>query len=302
MIDKLIKVLRSPTLIILEMSRRGLLSFVSDEKITKLIYWTRFKEELDLKNPKRFNEKLSWLKLYDHSDLKTELTDKLTVREYVANSIGDKYLIPLLGKWTNFEDIDFSTLPDKFVLKCNHDSQSVKIVDKRKLTKHSIKKMKKFFNKKMKYNYYQKNREKNYRDISPYIIAEKYISDPNGELKDYKFFVFDGEVQLIQVDSNRFSKHTRAIYTPTWEKTDYRIKLPITDKFDIQPEKLDEMIAIVNKLSKKFIHVRVDLYYTVDRIYFGEMTFHHGGCQEELSPKEFDLLMGSWIKIPIDSR
>lgn len=294
-LSKITKVINNPKLLIVYLGSKGYFKKIPDRKYLEILHEVRMGETLDFKNPQSFNQKLQWLKLYDRRPEYKNMTDKYEVRKFVATKIGEEYLIPLLGVWDNYEDINFEDLPVKFALKCTHDSGSTIICDKNKGINH--KKLKRFFQKKLEFDYYWGSREWNYKDIAPRIIAEKFMVDESGtELKDYKIFTFNGVAKIIQVDIGRFTKHERNIYTTNWDLLDVTVKVPSNPNLIIEkPKKLDEMIDLAEKLSEGIPHVRVDLYTTGDSIFFGELTFHHAGGQEKFEPKSFELEMGSWL-------
>ena len=257
---------------------------------SKMGYWMNWKE------PKTFNEKLQWLKIYDRKPLYTKLVDKYEVRDYIAKKIGKEYLVPLLGVWDNPDDIDFCNLPNQFVIKCTHDSASV-IICKDKES-FDIDAAKEKLRHHMSKNYYYFSREWPYKNITPKIIAEKNLNEKADDLKDYKFFCFNGIVQYIQVDYNRFVDHRRNIYSPQWEPQDFSIQYPSGKEISIsKPQNLDKMIEIAQTLSQEAPHIRIDLYNINGKIFFGECTFYHGAGFEKFSPPEWDLKFGSLIKI-----
>lgn len=183
----LIKVFKNPKKIIEFAGYKQLLNWIDDKAYLKLMYYLIFDKKLNLNNSKTFNEKLQWLKLYDRNPLYTKLVDKYEVRKYIAQTIGEEYLIPLIGVWDKFDDIDFSTLPNQFVLKCTHDSGGL-VICKNK-SKLDIEVARKKINKCLRRNYYYSGREWPYKDVKPRIVCEKYMVDESGvELKDYKFF------------------------------------------------------------------------------------------------------------------
>ena len=188
--------------VIARVAREGVFNCLSDKAFLKLLYWARVGKKLNLKNPKSYNEKLQWIKLYDRKPEYTVMVDKYSVREYIKEKIGEDYLIPLLGVWDSFDEIDFDKLPDQFVLKCTHDSGGLVICkDKSKL---DIEKARTKINKCLKRNFYKYNREWVYKDVKPRIIAEKFMVDESGtELKDYKFFCFDGEPKAMFIATDR---------------------------------------------------------------------------------------------------
>lgn len=247
--------------------------------------------------PKRYTEKIQFAKFYDSTPLKAKLTDKYAVREWVADVIGEQYLIPLLGVWNHYDEIDFSKLPEKFVLKTNNGSGTNLIVTDKSKINH--KKSKKDFEFWLKQDFAFSGRgyEMHYSLIEPKIIAEKYIVDKSGELNDYKFLCFDGEPHFVWVDVGRYSKHCRNVYDLDWNLQPWKQFTYDNTKEPIQkPDNLKNMIEISRKLSKGFGHVRVDLYNVDGEIYFGEMTFTNGKGFELIQPDEANIMLGSLWK------
>lgn len=273
-------------------------SWIPDDIYLKYLYKKHMGKNLNLKSPQLFNEKLQWLKLYNRKPEYTMMVDKYEVRKYISQNIGEEYLIPLIGVWDNFDEIDFSKLPNQFVLKCTHDSGGVVICkDKNKL---DIEETRKKINKHLKTNYYYACREWPYKNIKPKIICEEYMVDESGvELKDYKIFCFSGEAKMIQVDYNRFVEHKRNLYDTEWNYIPASIEYPTDSKVKInKPEKLETMLELAKVLAKDYPHVRVDFYLINNRVYFGEMTFYHGAGYEKFEPKSLEIKMGKWIKLP----
>ncbi|MCI8484001.1 MAG: glycosyl transferase [Lachnospiraceae bacterium] len=271
-----------------------------DEEYLKKEWKIRFGRELDLEHPKTFNEKIQWLKLYYRDPMMTDLVDKYKVKKHVAKIIGEEHVIPTLGVWKGFEEIDFSKLPDQFVLKCNHDSGGIVICkDKRKF---NCKEAKRKLEKSMKRNFYYAGREWAYKDVAPVILAEAYIEENGREdLKDYKIFHFQGKAKLIQVDYDRFSGegHKRNLYTPGWKYIEGSIQYPSHPEIVIpRPEQLEKMIELSERLAQGFPHVRTDFYIAKGNIYFGEMTFYHGSGTEYFRPEALNRKMGDWLVLP----
>lgn len=295
--NKIIRVIKNPELLIVHICRYWPFRLISDKLYIKIYFKAYQGYKLNLDSPQTFNEKLQWLKLYDRNEKYTMLTDKYMVREYIKNEIGEEYLIPILGAWDNANQINFDKLPNQFVLKCNHDSGSVVICkNKEELNiKEAICKL----NKALKKQYFWKSREYNYKNIKRKIIAEKYMEDEEEhDLKDYKFFCFNGEPKFIQVDMGRFTNHIRNFYTTDWNYIPVNFNCYNDEKVIVQkPKKLEEMLSLVKKLSKNFVMVRVDLYQINGKIYFGEMTFHHGGGGDRIRPFEYDKEWGKYIKL-----
>lgn len=262
-------------------------------------YYKHTGEKLDLENPKGFNQKIQWIKINDFSEKKTILSDKYLVREWIKETIGEKYLVKQYNAWDNIGDIDFNSLPNQFVLKSNHGS-AMNIVVKNKKSinyKKTLKKMKYW----LKTPYDLSGLEEQYYAIPRKIIAEEYIEQEDGDLYDYKIHCFNGEPKLIQVIGERnLIKHTgkEAFFNTKWENDASMYRTYGTFlKIPKKPEKLNEMLEISKKLSKGFKYVRVDLYYVKGEIKFGEMTFTPASGIGHFSDKQHDLQLGEWIKL-----
>lgn len=271
-----------------------------ERKCIELMYYCRTGEQLNIDSPVTYNEKLQWLKLNVQDPAQRDLTDKAVVKDYVKKLIGDKHVIPTLGIWNSFDEIDFDKLPDRFVLKCTHDSGSVMIIDDK--DKMDISGMREQFSAALKREYYYTAREPNYISIPGRIIAEPLLTDDRSDyLKDYKVFMFDGQPRIIQVDYDRFRNHSRIMYSADWKNLGFSTLYPYdASKEEPRPKELDEMLSLASKLSAGMPHVRVDFYIANDTIYFGELTFFHGGGYERFSDEKWNITMGQWLKLPID--
>lgn len=277
------------------------LRFLPDMTYIKLYYRLRVGRKLNVRNPETLNEKLQWLKFNYRFPLQSIVSDKLLVRDYVKEKIGEKYLIPLLGSWKEYSDIDFSALPNQFVLKCNHDSGGLVVcTDKEKLNHEEAKRK---IEKSLKSNFFYIGREYQYRNIKPMIICEKFISDNGKVPMDYKIYCFNGKPDVILVCRDRFSKNThRASYLFFDQKWNFQ---PL-DKGDEnlqdvdipKPENLDEMIEIAKKLSEDFVFARIDLYNIKGKIYFGEITLSPNSGFDPDIKYETDLMFGKKLEIP----
>ena len=256
----------------------------------KLLYKIKTGRKLHLKKPETYSEKLNWLKVYDRNPLYTKLVDKYEVREYVAEKIGEKYLIPLLGVWDTFEEIDFATLPEQFVLKCTHDFGSVAIVeDKASMDREAVCKL---INDELKYNFYYRGREWAYKNVKPRVIAEKFMSDGKARLVDYKFFCFGGKVEFMFIATGRGSDLRFDFFSRDFQHLDITNGVPNADVAPEKPKLYDEMIEIAEKLAAEIDNVRVDLYEIEDKIYFSELTFYHNGGMVAFDPYEADVKLG----------
>ncbi|MBQ3195385.1 MAG: glycosyl transferase [Clostridia bacterium] len=252
-------------------------------------------------SPVLFNEKLQWLKLYDRNPLYTVMVDKYRVREYIANMIGEQYLIPLLGVWDSPEHIDFSTLPNQFAIKCNHNSGLGMCICTDK-TQLDVEKVKSDLARGLKQDYYLTGREWPYKDVPRKIIAEKFLKSDAGGLTDYKLHCFNGVPRFVLVCRDRFAKSglTEDFYTPEWKRMELkRPKIPNAATPTQRPEKLDEMLALAEKLSKDIPFIRIDFYVVEDRIYFSELTLFPASGFEGYEPSEWDRTFGEWLKLPI---
>ena len=278
----------------------GLTRFMSDEKYLKRIFKMRLGYDLDLDNPQTFNEKLQWLKIHDRKPEYTLMADKYEAKKYAAKIIGEEHIIPTLGVYNNFDEINFDELPEQFVLKCNHDSGSIVIVrDKNNFDKAHARK---FLNKKLKRNYFWTGREWPYKDIKPKIIAEQYMEDSvTHDLRDYKFFTFDGvaKAMFIATDRQNPNEETKFdFYDMDFKHLDFRHGHPNANIKIARPEKFDEMRELAEKLSAKLPQLRVDFYEVNGKIYFGELTFSHNMGMVAFEPFEWDKKFGEWITLP----
>ena len=274
------------------------LGFIPDKAYIQIYYFARFKKFANIKSPETFNEKLQWLKLYDHNPLYTKLVDKYEVKKYVADIIGDKYIIPTLGVWDNFDDIDFDSLPNQFVLKCTHDSEGIVIVKDK--NSFDFMKAKSIICDALKHNFYYIGREWPYKNVKPRIIAEKYMEDHfTGELRDYKFFCFDGMPKLMLLASGRGNGDLRFdYYDMDFNHMDIWQDHPNSELGNCKPKNFETMINISRKLSVGFKHVRVDLYEVDGEVFFGELTFYHHSGFAKYSPSEWDTILGNWLELP----
>ena len=282
--------------IFIKLWQRGLLNWLPDKSFLKLMYHIRTDKKLNLKQPKTYNEKLQWLKLYDRKTEYTNMVDKYEVKKYVADIIGEEHIISTLGIWDKFDDIKFDSLPEQFVLKCTHDSGGLVICrDKQKLdldlTREKIEKS-------LRTNYYKHGREWPYKNVKPRIIAEKYMVDESGtELKDYKVMCFNGEPKLIQIHKGRFVDHTQDFYDINWNFINVSQGCKNSTELMPKPAFLDEMLSLSKELSAGIPHVRVDWYYVNGQLYFGELTFFDASGFDDFEPDEYNEILGSWITL-----
>lgn len=272
---------------------------LSDKKYISTKYEYIFNKRLNLNNPQTFNEKLQWLKLYDRKPEYTTMVDKYAVKKYVADIIGEEYIIPTFGVWNHFDEIDFEKLPNQFVLKCTHDSGGLVICkDKAKLDKVVAKKK---LETSLKNNYYWSGREWPYKNVKPRIIAEQYLSDVQAnDLYDYKFFCFGGEVRCFKVDFDRFIEHHANYYDKEGNILKFgEVDLPpIYDKNIKMSKNIGKMLELAEKLTEQQPFLRADFYDANGKIYFGELTFFPASGFGKFTSEEWDLKLGEWIQLP----
>lgn len=274
--------------------------FVSDINLVKKQFKKKLGRDLQLANPQKYNDKIQWLKLHWNDPLATICADKFEVRRYVTEKIGAEYLNEIYGVYSSVKEIELDRLPNSFVLKGTHGS-GFNIICKEKKNmdwNHEYKKI----NRWLRRDYYLSKRESVYRGIKPRIICEKFLDQGNDkELRDYRFFCFNGEPKFISVDFSITDKEKtrRNIYDLEWNLMDieisYKKELHLTVE---KPEKLNEMIELSKKLSSNFPHARIDFYYIENRIIFGEITFFHQSGMAKIKPEQFERTMGDWLKLP----
>ena len=321
---KIISFIKNPYRLFFVLTQKGYFKGMSDRTYLKLMFRACTQKKLNLKSPKTYNEKLQWLKLHDRNPLYTTLVDKYEVKKYIADKIGEDYVIPTLGVWDSFDEIDFDSLPEQFVLKCTHDSGGLVICrDKSTL---DLDKARDKITKSLKTNYFWHAREWPYKNVKPRIIAEEYISPVSDDLSnknhsensclniqrkhgllDYKFMCFDGHVKALFLDIGVIGNgtdHAHEYYRNVYDESGNLLSCKETrDNYptDIElPDNLNEMVQIAEKLSVGIPHVRVDLY-NLDgkQIKVGELTFYHGaGLSNTFIPENWDETFGSWIKLP----
>ena len=259
-----------------------------------------FGEFVNFSDPQTYNEKLQWLKLYNRNPFYNIIVDKYRVKDYVAKVIGEEHVIKLLGVWSHFDEIDFDKLPDQFVLKCNHDCGGLVICkDKSKFDKVFAKKI---LERHLKNNYYWEHREWPYKDVKSLIFAEEYMVDESGyELKDYKWFCFNGEPKALFIAQDRDNPDEETkfdFYDMEFNHLPIKNGHPNANVVKEKPAGFETMKVLASKLSKDIPHVRVDFYNINGNIYFGEMTLFHWSGFVKFEPKEWDYTFGSWIQLP----
>lgn len=273
---------------------------ISDKYLLRKKFRQRLNRELNLENPRLFNDKLQWLKLNWKDSLATKCADKYEVRKIVEEKIGRHYLNEIYAVYDSVDEIDIEKLPKSFVLKGTHGS-GFNIICKNKYEmnwEEEFVKMDRW----LKDNYFLRKREWVYNNIKPRIICEKFIEQDDGvELRDYRFFCFNGEPKFIAVDFNitNKSRTRRNLYDLNWNLMEEEISYPkeLITKVE-KPNKLDEMVDLSKSLSSSFPHARVDFYYIKESIIFGEITFFHQSGMGIIRPLEFEEKMGNWLLLP----
>lgn len=282
---------------VMALSGHGFLNRMPDKAYLKLMFRAMMGKRLNLKNPQTFNEKLQWLKLYDRKPEYTRMVDKYEAKQYVAERIGEEYVIPTLGVWDKFEDIDFDSLPDQFVLKCTHDSGGLIICrDKAKLDKEAAKEK---ISRCLRREYYYHGREWPYKNVKPRIIAEPYMEDTTtGELRDYKFFAFDGIVRVFYITSGRKDGDRRTdYYDMEFNHLDIKDDDENAEVSPKPPKNFETMKHIAEELSRGIPHLRVDFYEIDGKVYVGELTFFYLSGLVPFKPDKWNKIFGDWINL-----
>ena len=296
----ILKLIKNPAKLVYVFDKIGISRLIPDKTYLKLKYRANFGKKLNLKDPQTYNEKLHWLKLYDRNPEYTTMVDKYEAKKYVSERVGEEYIIPTLGVWDSVNDIDFDSLPDRFVLKCTHDSGGLVIC--RDKSQVNVEKAKKKLDKALKSNFYYLFREWPYKNVKPRIIAEEYMEDDStGELRDYKFFCFDGVAKALFIATERQKAEEEVkfdFYNMNFEHLDFRQGHPNSKDEIKKPETFDKMKELAEALSQKIPQVRVDFYEVNGKTYFGELTFFHHAGLMPFDPEEWDYTFGNWIKLP----
>ncbi len=293
------EILKNPLLLFVTLGHRELLNWMNDETYLKIAYRIKMGKKLNLNPPVTFNEKLQWLKLHDRRPEYTTMVDKYEAKKWVADKIGGGYIIPTLGVWDKFDAINFDELPNQFVLKCTHDSGGLVICkDKSKFDKAAARAK---IERCLKHSFFWGQREWPYKNVKPRIIAEQYMEDSvTKDLRDYKFFAFDGDVKAMFIATERGAKEETKFdfFDEDFHHLPFINGHPNADVCPQKPKCFEEMKKLAAQLSKGIPEVRVDFYEVDGKVYFGEMTFFHWSGLVPFEPKEWDYKFGEWIKLP----
>ena len=275
------------------------MKFLPPPVYVKFYYRYYTGKKLDLKNPKEFNEKIQWLKVFNKDPQLTQLVDKYAVRSYVTETVGERYLNKLIGIYEKAGAVNFDDLPNRFVIKGVHGCHFNLIVpDKSKL---NILKSRWLMRKWLSKNqYYRGGLEWAYKNVPPRLIAEAYLEEIGKEsINDYKFFCFGGKPEFVQVDQDRFEGHNRCFYNMKWEKQPFITKGFKRFEGEMQmPDNFQEMQEVAQKLAGNFPFVRVDLYNLSGKILFGEMTFYPADGRKDFEPESYNRILGDLIELP----
>lgn len=310
MIKKLIKYAVDPGYRFRRNAARGHYDEMPDEEFLKRMYKAKTGRTLHLDDPKTFNEKLQWLKIHDHNPAYTKMVDKLEVKKYIEDRIGSQYVIPTIGVWDSFEQIDFDALPQRFVLKCTHDSGHVVLCPNKQT--FNYKQAKKILTYSLAHNYYYRYREWPYKDVVPKIIAEPFMAENDnvdhtvGMLNDYKLQCFDGKFDNVFVAEGRFSERGVRFhyFDRNWNYIPYcpYQDIDINELNKLRPECFEEMISIAEKLSHGLPELRVDLYEIKGKVFFGELTFYSQSGFDTDITAEADQILGEKLTLPVNNK
>lgn len=295
------KIVRNPYWPIEALLRRYGNFIKNDEMFLRWYYFLNLHKKLNLNNPQSYNEKLNWLKLYDHNPLYTTLVDKLKVKTYVEEKIGSEHVIKTIGVWKDVDEIEWDKLPNRFVLKTTQGGGNVGVIICRDKSKFDIAKAKKKMNLALKQDLYVASREWPYKNVLPMIFAEEYMEDEHGELRDYKLFCFDGKCKMLFVATERQSREEPFFnfFDEKFQPLPFRQGHPANHLIPEKPKGFDNMLMIAEKLSEGIPHVRMDMYLIKGKVYFGEYTFYHFAGVMPFEPSEWDLKIGSWLQLPV---
>ncbi len=280
----------------LRLKLTGLLKAIPNKPYLKMVYRIKTGKKLNLKNPVTYCDKLNWLKLHDIHPEYTRMVDKVVLHDVIKEKLGEDICIPMLGAWEHYSDIDFDKLPDKFVLKCNHDSGSVKIITDKSKINHD--ELNKFFEARLKMNPYNIGREYPYKDVKPMIMAEEYmVPEDKSDIDDYKFFCFNGKPEIMFVATERSTDCKFDFFDMDFNHLDIVNIHPQSSQKIEKPERFEEMKELAAKLSEGMKTVRIDLYEINGKVYFGEFTFFHAGGFWPMTPEKWERYFGDLIDL-----
>ncbi len=280
---------------------RGLLGWLPDKQYLQLYYYGRIGKWIDFDNPKTFNEKLQWIKLYDRNPLYSTMVDKYACKPYIAGIIGEEYIVPTYGVWDSFDTIDFDALPEQFVLKTTHDSGTVCICENKKM--FDIPHAREVINNSLSRNFSRICREWPYDNVPPRVMAEALLpndSEDSTTIKDYKLFCFNGKAKFFKIDFDRNTNHHANYFDLDgslleFGEADYP---PVPEKKLTISARLGEMVSLAEKISKDIPFLRVDFYDVNGSVYFGETTFFPAAGFGPFTPSAYDRIIGDMLELP----
>jgi len=273
--------------------------WLPDTIYVRLQYYFKIGRRLHLKNPRSYTEKLQWLKIYNRNPEYTSMVDKVTAKDYARHIIGDEYIIPTLGVWNNFDSIDFSTLPDKFVIKSSNGGGGGGVVICKDKASLNIEETKRIIEYSLKSNIYKHYREWPYKNVTPRIIAEQLLEPKNnGELNDYKFYCFNGVPKVMLISHGRFSGITCFdYYDMDFNLMPFQQGGPNSGIDYPKPTNFELMKRLAKKLSTGLTHARIDFYDNNGNVYFGEITFFDSSGYADFTPEKWNYVFGEWLDI-----
>lgn len=295
------KFIKNPLKIGIVLMRKLSPCIKDDEEYLRWYYYLSMHKRLNLKTPTTYNEKINWLKLHDHNPLYTTLVDKLKVKDYVTEKIGAEHVIRTLGVWKRAEDIDWDMLPERFVLKTTQGGGNIGVMICRNKSQFDTAKATANMNAALKQDLYLSSREWPYKNVEPLVFAEEYMEDEHGELRDYKFFCFNGKCKMLFVATERQTREEPFFnfFDENYNPLPFRQGHPVNPVIPEKPEGFDKLINIAEELAKGLLHARIDLYIINGNVYFGEFTFYHFGGVMPFEPAEWDKTIGSWLTLPV---
>lgn len=279
--------------VIVKLAREGVFNFLPDKPFLKLLFLARMGKKLDLRNPKTFNEKIQWLKINDRSPRYVDLVDKEKAKEIIKELLGEEYVVPLIGSWDSVEKIDFDALPDKCVLKCNHDQGSTLMFDREKGVDED--ELRKYYRKRLLRSAFDSTREWPYKNISPRVICEPFLCE---DIIDYKIFCFNGEPGMVNIGQKSIKDHIMHItfLDTQWDKMPFqRSDFEPVKEVPQKPENYEKMLEIARKLAQGTDFVRIDLFNVGDRIYFSEFSLYPTSGYIKFEPEFGDEILGEKI-------
>lgn len=292
------KYVKNPRLLVAKVCGKFMRGSIrDDERYLRMLYRARIGRPLDLENPRTFNEKLQWLKLHDRNPLYTTLVDKAEVKPWVAERIGWEHVVPTLGVWDSFDEVDFDALPERFVLKCTHDSGGLAICRDR--ATFDMRAAKRKIERSLSRNFYWSGREWPYKDVRPRVLAEEYLDAGGPDITDYKFLCFGGRARCAFTCTGRAGGDLRVdFFDLEWNRLPFTRHYPNADVPPEAPARLGEMVALSERLAGGVPFVRVDFYEVAGSLWFGELTLYPGSGMEEFDPEAWDAVLGSWLELP----